>query len=170
MKLHRHDQQHAIFSELDPLDDALNFLLSLRSKEFTSDLLREKHHFSDSREIKTCSKLIGLYSQNARNLTEQGLASNPEISFLPLYYSILNLIKANLIFQGKRIELEKNRWHGAQYKESEMRKRFLNEEILIKKSGTIPLMYKTISGIEIPKKGLKVKMDDIYTQIPHYWT
>lgn len=165
MQILRHNASDLIGTDLDPIEDILNLISSLKSREYTSDLLRQKHGLSNKSDIQCTSKLISLHIDNAIELSKQGLEGSPETSYLPLYYSLLNLTKVDLLFYGKRIELEKNRWHGAKYNEKEMSRIFLNERIEIKNNGTIPLYYKTISGTSIPNKGLKIKLEDIYSHI-----
>src|SRR5262249_34546787 len=98
-------------------------------------------------------------------LADQALASKPETSFLPLYYSCLNLFKIYLLLAGKRVQLEANRWHGAKYLEGEMGKNYLNQQIQIFNRGTIPLIYSTMLGKAISTKNIKIRLGDLYSQI-----
>lgn len=165
MQIFRHDRKEMIGSDLDPIEDILNLITTLKSRGYTCDLLRQKHNFTSVAEINKTSKLIALHVENALALSEQAYKGSHETCFLPLYYSTLNLSKVALLFYGKREELEKNRWHGARYKESEMTRTFLNERIEIKNSGTIPLLYRTLTGKYIPKTGIKVTLENIYSRI-----
>ncbi len=167
MTVFRHDTQTSIGTDLDPIEDLLNFMATLKSKGYTTDLLKEKHGFLNTAEIHKTAKLIQLHISSSIGLAEQAFSGPAELSFLPLYYSTLNINKILLLVLGKRIELESNRWHGASYKENQMSKNFLNEEIYLKNNGTIPLVYKTLTGKSIPKsrQGLKVKLSDIYPYI-----
>ncbi|MGE0566464.1 MAG: YaaC family protein, partial [Bacteroidia bacterium] len=149
----------------DPIEDMLNFMTSLKSKGFTSDLLRQKHGFTNNAEINRTTGLISLHVDNAIRLSEQGLNGSAQIAFLPLYYSTLNFLKVYLLFLGKRTELERNRWHGAKYSESEMTRQFLNERIVIAERGTIPLAYRLLTGKAIPRIGVKITLEEIYSTI-----
>ena len=117
------------------------------------------------RRNKKTAQLISLHTDNALGLATQGFDEPPETSFLPLYYSTLNLIKVYLLFLGKRTALESNRWHGAKYYEEEMGRQFLNEKIRILNRGTIPLIYQTITGKIIGRNGIEIKLEEIYSCI-----
>lgn len=161
----RHNESTEIGSDLDPIVDIINFISSFKSIGYTSDILKEIHGFTNSSEIKKTSKLISLHITNSERLANQAFKSSPETSFLPLYYSTLNLIKVHLLIKNRRVDLAKNRWHGAVYKEQEMSKQFLNEKIIIKSNGTIPLYYNTLSKKSIPKKGFTVTLKELYHNI-----
>ena len=149
MGLLRYDSSNVIGTDLDPIEDVLNLITSLKSKGFTTDLLKEVHNFTDASEIKRTSKLIGYHVDNAVNLANQAIEGPAIPSFLPLYYSALNITKIHLLILGKRDELERNRRHGAGYKEREMRKNFLNEQIEIYRRGTIPNPDSAVLNIEV---------------------
>jgi len=106
-----------------------------------------------------------LHVDNAIGLANQAFDGPAQTSFLPLYYSTLNLSKVYLLVLGKRTALESNRWHGARYSESEMTKSFLNERISIGNRGTIPLIYNSITGKTIPRSGIKLSLDEVYRNI-----
>lgn len=161
----RHDTSTIIESDLDPIIDIMNFISSFKSKGYTADILKEIHGFNNASEIKKTSKLISLHVTNAERLAHQGFESTPETSFLLLYYSTLNLIKVYLLIKKRRVDLSKNRWHGAVYKEQEMNKQFLNEKIIIKSKGTIPLYYNTIIGETIPNSGFTITLKELYQNI-----
>lgn len=165
MNLLRYDDIQAIGTDLDPIEDILNFISMLKSKGFTSNILRKVHNFTDDVEIECTAKLISLHVNNAIGLAQQAFYGPPEVSFLPLYYSTLNLSKVHLLLLGKRTELEKNRFHGAKYTENEMEKDFLDEEIHIQNTGTIPLMYKTITDGTIERGGFKIRLREFYSAI-----
>lgn len=165
MQIFRHDNTDIIGTDLDPIEDILNLITTLKSNGYTTDLLREVHSFTGTAEINKTAKLIALHIDNAIGLSEQAFEGTPETSYLPLYYSTLNLSKVLLLLLGKRVDLERNRWHGAKYNESEMTRSFLNERIEIKSNGTIPLIYKTLTNKVIPRSGIKVSLQEIYSQI-----
>ncbi len=164
----RFDECEPLLSNLDPIEDLLNLLATLKSKEYTKKLLIEKYAFSKWKELNETIKLISLHTDVAIWLARQWLSWPHETSFLPLYYSCLNLFKIQLLFLWKKEEFKKNRWHGASYDEdSSNYKNPLKEEISIYEKGTIPLIYYTITWKKIPKaeKGYKVKLDDLYSNI-----
>jgi len=164
MNVLRYDTISVISSNLDPIEDLLNFITTLKSLGFTTDLLRNVHGFTDISEIKKTAKQISLHVDNAISLANQGFDGPSQTSFLPLYYSTLNLAKVYILLKGKRVDLESNRWHGAKYSEIEMKKNFLNERITISANGTIPLFYKCLFDDTISKK-ISICLDDLYSCI-----
>ncbi|MEL6668745.1 MAG: hypothetical protein AAFP08_07225, partial [Bacteroidota bacterium] len=107
-------------------------LISITSIGHITQILNEKHRIVNKKKAKEDASKIKLYVQNALRLLDQGMSSHSEVSFLPLYYSLLNLAKAQIIFNGRADTLEKNRSHGAQYYDDQISKTsFLNESIKI---------------------------------------
>lgn len=163
-KVYRFDDQESLWSNLDPIQDILNFVAVLKSKEYTKELLKKKHWFNSGKELEETAKLIGLHSEIAIWLAKQALGWPYETSFLPLYYSCLNLFKIYLLILWKRKELEKNKQHWASYDNNQMKKKFLNEEIILQKHGTIPLIYETLLGKKIRAKQ-SIKLEKFYSCI-----
>lgn len=152
-------------SDLDPIEDMLNMVSVLQSPGHVEDLLRGRHGFRNKVEIRRVAKKISLHAEMAVELAGQGLSSRPETSFLPLYYSLLNLNKIILLFLGYRQKLEKDRWHGAVFQPKSNRKLFFNQAIVVKQKGVVPLMYEAKLAGVIPNRGLPVRIMDIYRGI-----
>jgi hypothetical protein len=81
----RYDNAQTIGSDLDPIEDLMNLITTLKSQGFTSDILREIHNFQDANEIRKTAKQISLHVNNAIGLAQQGFEGPAETSFLPLY-------------------------------------------------------------------------------------
>ena len=94
---YRYPTIRLVGSPLDPIEDLLCWISGLNSIGYNSDILMEFHNFKNNKEIKESAKLISLFSNNAVGLIEQAYAGPSEMSFLPLYYSILNLSKIYII-------------------------------------------------------------------------
>lgn len=166
MRIYRYDTEPAyVTSNVDLIDNLLNLVSSLKSSGHTYDLLREIHKFPNAAETKKVSTQISLHADMAVELARQGLDSRPEISFLPLYYSALNLAKVTLLFLGQRKALEKNKWHGAVYRATDMNRSFFDENILVKSGGVVPLMFSATIGGRIPAGGLRIPLVDVYGRI-----
>lgn len=161
----RYDTSFLASSSLNPIEDLMNLIASLKSLGYTSDLLKEVHGFQNSKEINKTAKIISLHIGIGLELAEQGLTANPQTSYLPLYYSVLNINKALLLCLGKREALNKNKWHGAQYLEKEMGRDLLNERISLKAGGSIPLLYQSISNKKIGKNGIVLTVGELYSNI-----
>ncbi len=165
IKAQRYEDENLIFTNHDFLEELVNYISIFKSKEFTSDILKNKHKFTNSNKIKEASAQIKLHMTLAIDLIHQALESKPELSYLPFYYACLNLIKCHLIALKKGSDLQKNKLHGMKYNDNPSTKNFLNEELKFFKKGTIPLYYQYISGKLISNRGIRVKLDDVYRNI-----
>jgi hypothetical protein len=135
---------------------------------------------SGSRNIIKAARSIGAHAEIAINFIDQGLTADPRISFLPLYYAIQNLSKIMIIASGRIRELENQRRHGARWSGLKTSSHsLLTDHITLYDQGTIPLLYKAITGDLWPsvrRKNhngnwvrdhcLNVKMSDLYPYIP----
>jgi len=168
--IHRYPNIKPIISMLDPMEDVTNLVDSLTASDYLQEVLIVEHHFS-SKEAKARSKLIVPYVKIALSYLQQAEAGPPDVSFLPLYYALLNLSKVYILIGPHFADLPNNRWHGATYpvggKDSQS---ILTEYIEIHKGGAIPLLYKTITGNTFPimskKRKRKVLLSEIYPLIP----
>lgn len=166
--LSRYDSFTHVISNLDLIEDVLNWVAGLRSNGYVSDLLKDIHRFKASNEIKIVSRAITAHAENTVNLFEQGFSSPKDVSFLPLYYAMLNLAKIQIIFFGNYNLLETQRAHGASYNfKKKISKDILNEEIILRDKGAIPLYYYSITKEILIKRGksLIIKLSDIYPYI-----
>ncbi len=165
-RIGRYDDLNIVETQLDPIEDMTSLVCGLRSRGYCSDILRTKHGMSDDREINRSSETIAMYVENSAGLLAQAYSGPPEVSFLPLYYAILNLSKACVVFSGKRVALSRSRWHGAQCNPSGKSSHgLLTEEVELKESGALPLFYETLTGCKWNGTGMKVRMDTIYPYI-----
>lgn len=162
----RYQKENLITTRLDVLEDTMNYLSFFKSLDFTDDILYRVHNITDSRERKILATYIKEHVWLSIDLANQAFNSKEELSYLPLYYSCLNLIKAHLLFMNKRSELNRNLKHGMSYREKWMKRDFFNEEISFFKCGAVPLYYRTISGNTITnKEEIKISIKDIYSKI-----
>lgn len=166
--LSRYDLVKSVSSNLNPIEDILNWIAGLRSNGYVSDLLKDTHGFSVSNEIKIASKAITAHAENTVNLFEQGFSSPKDVSFLPLYYAMLNLAKIQIIFSGNYNLLATQRTHGASYNPNKrISKDILNEEIKLWTKGAIPLYYYSVTKEKLIKRGnsIIVKLANVYPYI-----
>jgi len=159
--VHRYKDVQLVASNQDPLIDMLTFLSFLRARDFTIDILVGRHGLS-SADAKSRTKLIVPHVQVASNYLEQGAAGHADISFLSLYYGILNLLKVYVLIGPHHASLPSNRWHGATYNGMEKDSHSIATEIItIKKGGVIPLFYKTIVGKALTTSELEIRIGDV---------
>lgn len=160
----RYDDIEPVITKLDPFEDVTNWFAGLRSKDLAAGILREAHGFGTTNEIGLSAKAISSHSIQATNLLDQALSGPKEVSFLPLYYALLNVVKICIIVSGQRNLLLLQKYHGVQYNPSgKFSHDLLTEEVELKSKGAIPLFYSSITNEAIPK--MKLQMSSIYPYI-----
>ena len=163
----RYDSLRKSFSRIDPMLDISSWISGLRSRGYVSDLLKEKHGFTDLKKINKASKAISSHAEDSMNLLSQGMSGPIETSFLPIYYSLLNLSKMLIIFKGEQDELARQRWHGASYDNRKVSRDLMTEKITLHSRGAIPLFYRIVTNEHLPihSNHISVKMRDVYRYI-----
>jgi len=114
------------------------------------------------------SKAVANFVQVALQYLQQADNGPKEISFLPLYYALLNLSKAYIAIGPYGHELDQNRWHGASYDIGKNAGSLSDDFISLDNTGVIPLFYQTLTGESVVKpanKKLDVKVRDFYSRI-----
>ncbi|MGB8951371.1 MAG: YaaC family protein [Candidatus Aminicenantales bacterium] len=165
MTICRYDKQTIVTTKVDPIEDICGWVSGLRSSGYASDLLKEIHGFADLQEIKDSTKAITSHAEHAVHLLHQGMAGPVDVSYLPLYYCMLNLAKICIIATGYRKNLSKQRWHGATYPIEKDSQDLINETIYLKERGAIPLFYKSITGEALPNTSVKLALRQVYPYI-----
>ena len=166
MGIYRYDKENTVSSRFNALEELCNWVSGLRSIGYTSDLISKLHGFSNSSEIKLNARTIKTHTENALNLLNQAFSGQAHVSYLPLYYSFLNLAKVYIILAGKRQLLEAQRHHGAVYRPSKRYSTdFINEKIFVGDRGSIPLFYQTLTSSNFPSGTTTVSMKYMYPYI-----
>ncbi len=166
VNLLRYKETNVISTRLDVLEETMNYLSFFRSLEFTEDNLLKTHNIRNAAKRKILAKEIKEHISLSIDLANQAFNSKEELSYLPLYYSCLNLIKAHLLFMNKKEDLYRNLKHGMSYNEKLMRRDFFNEELTFYKDGVVPFYYRTISGKTITNsERIRIKIKDVYAKI-----
>ncbi len=161
MTIHRYKEAEILISNQDPLVDLQTWLSFLCSREFTADILVNKHGFS-SIDAKSRTKQIIPHAQIASKYLEQGISGPANISFLSLYYAVLNLLKIYILIGPHHADLPANRWHGATYNGLEKDSHSIATELItIKKGGVLPLFYRTVTGNILTASQLQIKIRDV---------
>lgn len=143
----RYDDFRAAVTPLDPIEDASSWIASLRSQEYTSDVLRVVHEFKRNADIKRLARTIQTYSDNALSFLHQAYSGRARVSYLPLYYAILNLSKITILSNGLEKQLLDQRYHGAAYKpQSKDSHGLLTDTVQIHSGGALPLLYRSLVG------------------------
>ena len=167
-EVHRYETTHLVTSLLDPLKDVVCWVKGLTSTKYVEELLESKHNLLGSTSVRERSKTIASFVHLGCEYLEQAEKGPPEISFLPLYYALLNLSKAYIAAGPYYPEISKNRKHGASYAPETNARNLDNDTIRILPQGTIPLLYRTLVGEDIflnTPTPLILTMKDIYPYI-----
>lgn len=160
----RYHETAGFYTPRDPLADLLVHLEYLASRDYSVELLVTRHGVAPT-DAKSRAKKIAPHVRMAGAYVEQALLSQTEVSFLPAYYAILNLIKVYILFGPHHAELPKNRYHGAAYPGFEKDSRSLETEVIeLHTKGAIPLCYRTITGRAVAKK-TRLKLGDLYPYV-----
>jgi hypothetical protein len=164
-QIHRYEETERVNTNLDPLTDLVTWLDYYSAVNYVASLLTTRHGVATG-AAKTRARLIRPHARLAREYIDQALSGPNDVAFLPTYYAILNLLKIYILFGPHYAQLPRNRWHGATYdgyaKHSQT---LLTETITVKKQGTIPLFYQTITGCPIQRDS-PLKLAEIY---PYLW-
>ena len=113
--LTRYNELSQVTSPLDPIEDVISWISGLNSLGYTSDILAKVHNIAPAQTVRQGAQAVSQFASTAVGLLEQAFSGPSNISFLPLYYSILNLSKIYIIAAGKYDGLSSNRHHGASY-------------------------------------------------------
>lgn len=168
--IHRYGKWECVVSNLNPLEDCLCWIEGLTSINYCKDLLasrpNEGQPMTIDKRAESLSKLVYI----ACKYLEQAMHGPKEVSFLSIYYAMLNFIKAYIVIGPYGDELDNNRWHGARYDWSRAFTSLTEDQIIIARKGTIPLFYRTVVGEDIflhlgSQRNLKLKMGEIYPYI-----
>lgn len=164
---YRGDPSH-VLTRRDPFEDLCAWTRGLRSFHYTSDLLLENHKAAT--DVKAATRAIAAHAENAVDYLDQAIAGPPDISFLPVYYALLNLAKIYVIASGRMSELRDQKLHGASYKAREEAAGELSEEqITVHPKGAIPLFYDVLAESPCPttirKVGETFQMGSIYPRV-----
>jgi hypothetical protein len=114
MAIQRFEQDEVITSSQNGLVDILDWLGFLCASEYLVALLRNSHQMSPTDAVKRSAKIIP-HVRLAVGYIRQSQEGPPELSFLPAYYAILNLMKVYVLLGPRHADLATNRWHGATY-------------------------------------------------------
>ena len=159
----RYPEAQAISSPLDPIDDMLVLLEYLTSEDYLISILTSRQGILRKDAQNRAVQIIP-HVRTATAFLQQSLQTQAELSFLPAYYGILNLMKVYILVGAYHMNLPAQRRHGATYPmEPRDSRNILTEHIVLKKKGAIPLFYRTIVGKALPAS--RVSMAQVYPYV-----
>ncbi len=162
----RYNELSLVTSPLDPIEDVTSWICGLNSIGYTSDILAKVHGIAPAQTVRQCAQAVSQFASTAIGLLEQAFSGPSNLSFLPLYYAILNLSKIYIIAAGKYDNLSLNRHHGASYNPvGKSSHDLLTEEIKILPKGVFPLFYSVLAPGRTIANSRKVTLSSIYPYI-----
>lgn len=161
----RYEESLVVSTPLNPIDDLMSWISGLASVGYTSDILKKVHEMTYA-QIRSGAPLISVHAGNTIGFLDQEFSGPPDVSFLPLYYAVLNLSKIYIIASGRANDLLNNRHHGASYGVSKPRKGLLTDEILLKERGVFPLFYEVLTHQAWRWSNKSIRLADVYPFIP----
>lgn len=162
--IYRHGRLTTIQTPFSPLEDLASLIRGLRSEGVTKTLLRSKHGLTSADNVDDSAHQVSQYANYAVSYLEQALNGPPQVSFLPLYYALLNLCKICIIASGLRKKLQANRYHGLKYIRKNSRS-LLTERVRFYDGGVIPLYYQALTGDNWNFGGYELQMREVYPYI-----
>ncbi len=162
LRLLRYGNTALMSSALDPLEDMQCFVGALGSEDYLSDLLWARHGLS-KRAAREKSSAVQPYVEAAMSYLQQADAGPSDISFLPLYYALLNMMRAYVIIGPYSSELNDraNRTHGLSYDQTKKSHSLMTERLYVRQKGSISLFYKTLTGESVQRR-TTLLMRDVY--------
>jgi hypothetical protein len=162
--IEQYDDSGGFTSAFDPLDDLVLHLDFLAAVNYTVELLRSKHAVPVA-DARARAARIRPHAQLAAQYVRQARTGPVEVSFVPSYYAILNLLKIWILCSPQHPRLKANRLHGASYDPTAPLSRALTSEtITLHPAGAIPLFYEVLTGHTLSGK-TQVAMRDVYPYI-----
>lgn len=160
--LARYDEIKSSISQLDPIEDAVAWIHSLQSRAYTTDILRSVHGFTRAEANARAVRSVQTYAGNALGFLDQAYAGPASVSFLPLYYAVLNLSKVSVIAAGLGRELNDQRLHGASYGSiARVSHSLETETVILQGRGVYPLLYRALTSLPIGFRQRKIQMREI---------
>jgi hypothetical protein len=169
MSLQRYNEDELVTSSQNGLGDVLEWIGLLCAKEYAVELLYSRHRLPKIEAARRVDK-IAPHVRVATAYVKQSLDGPSEISFLPAYYAILNLMKVCVLLGPRHADLPKNRTHGASYNpEGKESRSILTEEISLRPGGVFPLFYETLTGTHWPAKSRRLRVGDFLGCVSGVW-
>ena len=171
MQLFRYDNLKMVTTSRDPLLGVLTWVKGVRSHTYLEGLIQDRHGsalpagVTVRQQADTARSHIAL----ACDYLEQALGGYESVSFLPLYYGLLNLAKTYVILGPYASLLDSQRTHGAQFNPNMRQGGLLDDDIKFWRSGALALFYRSVVGARPPtdhsREYLTIRIGNLYPYI-----
>jgi hypothetical protein len=143
MDLLRYPKRGGFNTARDPLADLLELLNLLTAKAYLLDILTTANDVPLADARKRAPHIIP-HVRTAAGFLEQALQGSSDLSLLPAYYAVLNLLKVYILFSPMHAALSRNMRHGASYDvDAKDSQNLLTERVTLHSRGVIPLDTKS---------------------------
>jgi hypothetical protein len=156
----RRSTVRSVGTSLDPIQDMISWVGYLVSTEYTAICLEKVHGFGPG-DAAIVAGQVTHHAKMAQSLLKKSVESLDETGYLDGYYGILNLMKIYVLFSNNFAELPQNKLHGITFKPcDETSNNFQSDIVILKRSGTMSLFYKTLTGNQVTAD-IPIKLGDI---------
>jgi hypothetical protein len=176
--LHRYPRLNYFTTAMNVDQDLLDLIQGLTSQAVVSDILHERHGFSDRRKICAAARMLVDYVRQGLRFVEQARMGPRVVSFLPWYYAFLQFAKAVIVARRGAAGLQGAITHGLSYRESTKDSYSLTgDEIYVWGGGVFPVFYEVLTGQTLPdlrriaKRStrspmISIRMKNVYPYVP----
>lgn len=164
--MYKFDHYEHFSTKLNPIDDFLALLGSLKSREIASKIYVGYNPNANAAEINAVVKMVSAHIDLGINLFRSALKDDITISFNNIYYAMLNTCKAGLALRKGTGVVTSNKWHGATYNINiGGTGGLMDEEVKLKSGGIITRVYEDIMGRTPTFVDINLKLSDVYPWI-----
>ena len=162
----RYPEARFISSVLDPYQDVKNLITAFCARDVVKEVLILKHQVSRGEAAKRAARIVA-HTKTALQFLEQAEESAIEVSFVPAYYAILNLLKVYILAGPLAGSLHEHSLHGASRGGPSIpRAGLLAETICLYPRGILSLFLESCSNGRLkPTSRSSVRMGDLYRLI-----
>ncbi len=165
MVIHRYSASQVITTALDPFDDVIEWIKGFRSVDYLTEVIRRRHPKVGAVAPPVEERIAAAASHisTALDYVAQAREGPESVAFLPLYYAFLDLAKVYILLGPLADRLPAERTHGVSYDPTGNHGDLLDETINIWDQGAIPLFYRTVTNLPMPRG--PVTLADVYPYI-----
>lgn len=157
-------------TDLDPMDDAVDWLAGFESVSRVRGVLRETRNLARDEALRRARRAT-YFAGIAVDFIDSARTARRHVAFLPVYYAYLNLCKLMIACSDSSDLVEGGITHGVSYDVSQKNSQSLfTEQLKIYGRGVFPVLYKTLSGKNVPiqksKKYRLIRLLAAYSRLP----
>lgn len=163
-KFERYPESDHVWTPLDPTTDVLDWVKGLRSPAVLTSAASGHLCFGTLSRSERDRRAIAAsaHVSAAVDYLTQSHNGPENISFLPIYYALLNLAKVYVILGPLEHRLNKERSHGVSFDFTQSNMNFLDDHLKLYPSGAIALFYETMTSKILPNV---LEVEDLYRYI-----